>query len=541
MSWQFENFDKSTIRAIMFARAECQELGYPQVEAEHLLLGLLDEEGDAARLLWAAGLTKVEVLDAILKLTGPGSDIALLDVPFAASASKILVGAESVAKEFKSEKVTTVHLLAALLRITWMTFVRIMEQCGVEPGALLLDLVKEELEGSGALNVSVDETVKPSIIPSRSRKPTTRKAKLELVKETPAKRDKPTEPLSDAEREKLKHQLISDEVQDILRLATDEALQANSECVGTEHVLLAIFLKEDTIAQRTLRRVGITFGFVKSQIAKVSGGTAKKGKTLSDIEFSAQLSSALLFANNEMRNTESRKLESEHLLIGIVQETEGLASKILSQESEINPLLDINSVRKAINNSRDAVSAERLDRRQGPLILSDRQYMKAAAEPNVTPTTLKGMSADTKKVLVDSAYEAVTHGATEIGDEHVLLGLLSQQSGLSKSIFDSVCLELNMVRRKALNIERKPYSITWTGLPSSWNIQIPLAKDTKKLIMRGRSLARDFRSVQLKPEHLLLAILERKEGRAVRTLLAADVNLKHLKKLVVDAIEQKAV
>lgn len=528
----------------MFARAECQELGYPQVEAEHLLLGLLDEEGDAARLLWAAGLTKVEVLDALLKLTGPGSDTVLLDVPFSATASEILVGAERVAKGFRSEKVTTVHLLSALLRSRWITFVKIMEQCGVEPDALLFDLVKKELEGSGGLGVNLlgaDEAVKPSIIPSRSPKPTTRRAKLELVKETPAKRDKLTEPLSDAEREKLKHQLISDEVQDILRLATDEALQANSECVGTEHVLLAIFLKEDTIAQRTLRRLGITFGFVKSQIAKVSGVAAKKGKTLSDIEFSAQLSSALLFANNEMRNTESRKLESEHLLIGIVQETEGLASKILSQESEINPLLDINSVRRAINNSRDAVSAERLDRKQGPLILSDRQYMKAAAEPNVTPTTLKGMSADTKKVLVDSAYEAVTHGATEIGDEHVLLGLLSQQSGLSKSIFDSVCLELNMVRRKALNLERKPYSITWTGLPSSWNIQIPLAKDTKKLIMRGRSLARDFRSVHLKPEHLLLAILERKEGRAVRTLQAADVNLEHLKKLVVDAIEQKAI
>lgn len=527
----------------MFARAECQEHGYPAVEAEHLLLGLLDEEGDAARLLWAAGLTKVEVLEAILKLTGAGSDTALLDVPFSATASEILVGAESVAKEFKNRKVTTVHLLAALLKTRLITFVKIMEQCGVEPGALLLDLLEKELR-SGALDVNlfgVDEAVKPSIIPSMSPRPTTRRAKLELVKEQPAVRDKSAEALSEAERERLKRQLISDEVQTILRLATEEALQARSDCVGTEHVLLALFLKEGTIADRTLRRLGVTVGYVKTQITKVGETTAKEKQKLEDIEFSAQLNSALLFANSEMRNTESRKLESEHLLVGIAQETEGLAAKILSQVIGDDSVLPLFAIRRAINNSRDAVSAERLESSRGPLILSDRQYMKAAAEPNITPTTLQGMSADTKKVLVDSAYEAVTHGATEIGDEHVLLGLLSQQSGLSKSMFDSVCLELNMVRNKALNIERKPYSITWTGLPSSWNIQIPLAKDTKKLILRGRSLARNLRSGQLKPEHLLLAILERQEGRAVRTLQAADVNLEHLKKLVLEAIEQKAL
>jgi|AGTN01.1.fsa_nt_gi ATPases with chaperone activity, ATP-binding subunit len=536
----FDNLDKGSIRAIMLARGICQEHGFPEVDSDQLLIGLMEENGDAARLLYAAGVKGDELRERILKSIGAGGRQPGLDVPLSKKVQAILSHAEFLAQSLDSEKIGTVHILKALINQKPLGLALMLSAWGITL-ELVSNLLEKELNWDSMMRdiAEADDTVKPSIIPSTSSKPKFGKTQSESGKEAPPKRGKQAEQISKEERERLKKRLISEEVQEILGLATEQAIQSDSDCVGTEHVLIALFLKEGTIAFKTLRRLGISLEYVESQIAKFGGTTSRKRKKLEDIEFSAQVNSALIFANLEARNSDSYKIESEYLLIGIAQEKEGLAAKILSQASGDDPILDIN-IRRAVNNSRDAVAADRLNNRREPLILSDRQYMKAAAEPDVTPTTLKGMSADTKKVLTDSAYEAVTYGDTTIGDEHILLGLLSQQGGLSKSIFDSVCLELNMVRNKSWNVERKPYSITWTGLPSSWNITIPLSKDTKKLIMRGRALARNSRSGQLKPEHLLLAILEREDGRAIKTLRAADVNIEHLKKLVLDAMEQKS-
>jgi ATP-dependent Clp protease ATP-binding subunit ClpC len=111
-------------------------------------------------------------------------------------------------------------------------------------------------------------------------------------------------------------------------LAQEEAERLGYAHVGSEHLLLALTREEDCVAAMMLDRMGIDSGTLRAGImAQLSRGSDHLGE---DIQLAADAKHAIDFAFNEVKLLKDDWVGTEHLLIGLVHEAGGLASKVLA-------------------------------------------------------------------------------------------------------------------------------------------------------------------------------------------------------------------
>ncbi|MFH0893567.1 MAG: ATP-dependent Clp protease ATP-binding subunit [Bacteroidota bacterium] len=117
-----------------------------------------------------------------------------------------------------------------------------------------------------------------------------------------------------------------------------------------------------------------------------------------------------------------------------------------------------------------------------------------------------------KEILTYSREEALRLGNDYIGTEHLFLGLLRDADGTAQQILDTLGLDKTEVRKVIETTIRK----------NSMNIgkldNIPLVKQTEKILKLTHLEARNFKSPIIGPEHLLLSILRHDDNIVTRTL-----------------------
>ncbi len=131
---EFERFTKPAFRALAFAREEAGALRHDEVRPEHILLGLLREEGTAARVLDSLGVTAERVRGQL----GPGEapEAAAVFVGYTPQTQKVLQLALGEEPTRRPDAVGTEHLLLGLLGADEQTLL----DFGVEP-----DRIREEV------------------------------------------------------------------------------------------------------------------------------------------------------------------------------------------------------------------------------------------------------------------------------------------------------------------------------------------------------------------------------------------------------------
>ena len=113
----FQRFTDRARRVVVAAQEEARMLGHNHIGSEHLLLGLLHgQDGLAARVLAAAGITVAAARSQVEKLAGPGGKSPTGHIPFTQRAKKILELSLREALEQKKSYIGTEHILLGLLR-----------------------------------------------------------------------------------------------------------------------------------------------------------------------------------------------------------------------------------------------------------------------------------------------------------------------------------------------------------------------------------------------------------------------------------------
>jgi ATP-dependent Clp protease ATP-binding subunit ClpC len=113
----FERFTERARQAVVFAQVEARGLKHNYVGTEHLLLGLLrEDEGMAARVLEALGVTIEQARTEIARLAGPSDRPTTGQIPFTPHAKKVLTLALREAVQMGDYHIGTEHLLLALVR-----------------------------------------------------------------------------------------------------------------------------------------------------------------------------------------------------------------------------------------------------------------------------------------------------------------------------------------------------------------------------------------------------------------------------------------
>jgi ATP-dependent Clp protease ATP-binding subunit ClpC len=122
---------------------------------------------------------------------------------------------------------------------------------------------------------------------------------------------------------------FTERARQVVVLAADESRRLQHNYIGTEHLLLGLLLEEEGIAARVLERLGITADEVRDEIARVVGQGDEV--TTGQIPFTPRAKKALERSLREALALNHRYIGTEHVLLGVVHEENGVAARILEE------------------------------------------------------------------------------------------------------------------------------------------------------------------------------------------------------------------
>ncbi|MCF8012704.1 MAG: ATP-dependent Clp protease ATP-binding subunit [Clostridiales bacterium] len=129
--------------------------------------------------------------------------------------------------------------------------------------------------------------------------------------------------------------------QKVLFLAQEEARALKYPYVGTEHVLLGLIREGEGVAAKILSEMSIDANTVRSKVEQV----VEKGENASsgEVALTPRAKKVLELAVDEGRRMGTNYVGTEHLLLGLIREGEGVAARVLTSLGA-----DLNNVRQAV-------------------------------------------------------------------------------------------------------------------------------------------------------------------------------------------------
>lgn len=120
---------------------------------------------------------------------------------------------------------------------------------------------------------------------------------------------------------------FTDRARRVVVLAQEEARMLNHNYIGTEHILLGLVHEGEGVAAKSLERLGVSLVDVRTQIEEIigQGQEAPSGH----IPFTARAKKVLELSLREALQLGHNYIGTEHILLGLVREGEGVAAQIL--------------------------------------------------------------------------------------------------------------------------------------------------------------------------------------------------------------------
>jgi len=118
--------------------------------------------------------------------------------------------------------------------------------------------------------------------------------------------------------------------QQVLALARKEADRFNHSYVGTEHLLLGLIKLGQGVAVNVLERMGLELEAVRMEVEK-EVGSGPTQKAAGNIPYTPRVKKVLALANKEAKALNHSYVGTEHLLLGLLREGEGVAARVLKR------------------------------------------------------------------------------------------------------------------------------------------------------------------------------------------------------------------
>ncbi len=128
----------------------------------------------------------------------------------------------------------------------------------------------------------------------------------------------------------------------IILLAKEEAKRFNHDYIFTEHILLGLVREGEGVAAIVVQKMGLSLQQIRLEIEKIvkpGSNTVISG----DIPFTPKAKKAIELSGEEARSLGHNYIGTEHLLLGLIREGEGVASQVL-----LNMGVDLDKVRQEI-------------------------------------------------------------------------------------------------------------------------------------------------------------------------------------------------
>ncbi len=181
--------------------------------------------------------------------------------------------------------------------------------------------------------------------------------------------------------------------QQVLALARKEADRFHHNYVGTEHILLGLIKLGQGVAVSVLQKMGLDLETVRAAVEK-QVGTGTETKTQGSIPYTPRVKKVLALAGKEAKALNHSYVGTEHILLGLLREGEGVAARVLKS-------LDID-----IERTRNEILRE-----------LDPQFSGGEGGPGeeaAAPSSRGGSGPDDKKEVKTPALKAFGRDLTEL-------------------------------------------------------------------------------------------------------------------------------
>ncbi len=140
------------------------------------------------------------------------------------------------------------------------------------------------------------------------------------------------------------YERFTDRARKVMQLANQEAQRFNHEYVGTEHVLLGLIKEGSGVAATVLRNMDVDLRKIRNEIEKIVQAGPEM-VTMGKLPQTPRAKKVIEYAIEEARNLNHNYVGTEHLLLGLLREQEGVAAQVL-----MNLNLKLEEVREEVLN-----------------------------------------------------------------------------------------------------------------------------------------------------------------------------------------------
>ncbi|MBM3191642.1 MAG: NDP-hexose 4-ketoreductase, partial [Chlamydiae bacterium] len=216
----------------------------------------------------------------------------------------------------------------------------------------------------------------------------------------------------------------------VIKLAKKEAQRLNHNYLGTEHVLLGLLKLGQGIAVNVLRNLNIDYETVLGEVERLVG-FGPEIQVYGDPALTGKVKKVFEFANEEASSLNHNYVGTEHLLLALLRQTDGIAAQILE-----NLNINLKEVRKEV-----LKELETFNLQLPPMGMSSQA---GSAAPRSSPDKLSGPPSS--NVMTDKmpALKAYGHDLTELCKEGKLDPVIGRKSEVER-------LTLILCRRRKNN------------------------------------------------------------------------------------------
>jgi hypothetical protein len=163
--------------------------------------------------------------------------------------------------------------------------------------------------------------------------------------------------------------------QQVLAFARKEADRFNHNFVGTEHLLLGLIRLDRGTAVKVLRKMGVDLESARREVEKQVGAGPEQEK-VGNIPYTPRVKKVLALAAKEARALNHTYLGTEHLLLGMLREGDGVAARVFK-----NLCVDVEQTRIEILTELDPANADARPLEKSPAAISPKRMDKPLREP----------------------------------------------------------------------------------------------------------------------------------------------------------------
>jgi len=226
---------------------------------------------------------------------------------------------------------------------------------------------------------------------------------------------------------------FTDRARHVVVIAQDSARALDHNYIGTEHLLLGLLREENGIAGIVLANLGLT---VDAARADIEAATKRKGKHApkGHIPFTPRAKKVLELGLREALQLGHNYIGTEHILLGLMREGEGLGAEILRKHN-----LDASAVRARI--------LDEIPVSEGPEGRRLRRWLRpraASSRPAFRTTSAIDTSLEEARRLA---------GDAAVGSHHLLLATLNDASSAAAKALTNLGVDLDRAREALRNVE----------------------------------------------------------------------------------------